>query len=189
MYTECEFQLNSSCKVVRKSLTFTFCWGSRTLCTKNRKKRVWETLWSEWMPRFLLTSAGFQALSCQQKSPSVDKQNRGGNVPFCSVSVFSHLPVAGRSYDKKRWFLSGISRNNSRISKWFVKTYVQTVLVFQGVLGTESSVETWLAVAQRIWYWAVRTPLFTFSAVGRFYFSYFSFLFVWGHKVHILTLY
>lgn len=80
------------------------------------------------------------------------------------------LPTAGSSYDKKSWSLSGNSCNNSWISKWFVKNYVQIFPVFQGALGTESSVETWLTVAQQIWYWVVRTPLFTFSAVGRFYF-------------------
>lgn len=105
-------------------------------------------------------------------------QNRRENL-FYSVTVFSHLPIslkslpvptASTSYDKKRWFLSGISHNNSWISKRFVKTYMQIIATFQRALGTELTVETWLTVAQRIWYWVVRPPVFTFCAVGKFKF-------------------
>lgn len=80
------------------------------------------------------------------------------------------LPTAGRSYDKKRWSPSRISCNNSWISNPFVKTYVQIVSGFQSTLGTETSVETWPTVAQQVLYLVVRTLLFTFCAVGRFYF-------------------
>lgn len=47
---------------------------------------------------------------------------------------------------------------------------MQIIATFQGALGTELSVETWLTVAQCIWYWVVRTSLYTFSAVGKFKF-------------------
>lgn len=62
-------------------------------------------LWSDWMPKFLLTSAGpgFLPLSCQLKLSSIDKQDEGWHLPFCSVSVFSFLPTFHEVFGTAYW--------------------------------------------------------------------------------------
>lgn len=153
-------------------------WDCRHRKNKKRKKRVWEAILLHGVSQVPTGFTRFKPLSCQQKWPSVDKTEEK-NLLFYSVTVFSHLPIslkclplptASSSYDKKRWFLSGISCNNSWISKRFVKTYMQIIAAFQGALGTELTVETWLTVAQCVCYWVVRTSLLTVSAVGKFKF-------------------
>lgn len=73
---------------------------------KNRNTKSWEAILLHGVNAKVSTD--FSMISAFVISAKVTKQSIEGNLPFCSVSVFSHLPTfpevstASSSYDKKR---------------------------------------------------------------------------------------
>lgn len=174
----CEFQLNLCCKVWKSLSCIHFLlsfYNSMQKRIKPQKKGLVKQSYAmEWVNTKVSTGfSSYFSLRHVSKSHHLLTNKTEEEIFLSALFLAFHtclpflkclaLPAASSSCNKKRWSLSGFSRNNSWTSKWFVKTYVQNVPVYQGALGTESSVETWFSVAWWISYWVV------ISAVGRFY--------------------